>query len=111
MENWIKNYLADKDEESWCHFLMILWSLWKRRNDVVWKKIAHTEQGVRRCAESTLHGWREAQIQKGGAQSHLQRPEERWKSPRSGWVKVNVDAATNEEGGIRAWAWGSGGSW
>ncbi|CAH9129020.1 unnamed protein product [Cuscuta epithymum] len=105
LENWIKEVLTGMDEEGWCRFLMILWSLWKRRNAVVWKNVSQEDMGVRQCAEATLQSWREVQTTGQQVGIRAEHSEDKWRSPRPGWIKINVDAAVDEQGGVRAWGW------
>ncbi|KAK1360378.1 hypothetical protein POM88_044852 [Heracleum sosnowskyi] len=75
---------------------MLLWSVWKARNMVVWHDTyLHVEEVVR-TTHFTLDQWLEAQAKKfvpfvGGL--HVMDDKELWTKPEWQTIKINVDAA------------------
>ncbi|CAH9088173.1 unnamed protein product [Cuscuta epithymum] len=83
----------------------LMWGLWKRRNSVVWDGEWQGAAAVLSCCTNVWSAWQ--QVQKSGKKwrgpGRIQ--EDKWQRPKAGAIKMNVDAAVNEAGEIRAWGW------
>ncbi|CAH9140436.1 unnamed protein product [Cuscuta epithymum] len=91
-------------EEDLCKFIVCLWSIWKHQNNKVWKNADFCIRNVIVVGPAALGGWREAQLQRQitGNANH---EGAKWGKLGVGWIKVNVDAAINQQTGVRAWVW------
>ncbi|WCJ18734.1 hypothetical protein M5689_001063 [Euphorbia peplus] len=76
------------------------WSIWNQRNEAVWNdRVVHARIALHRSM-GLLRDYQQCQ-----ASANLQRMTpslphvDRWEFLKSRWVKVNIDAATNSEGG------------
>lgn len=76
---------------------LMCWNLWNRRNKWVWEKINVSGFGVRQGAMNLLSDWRNVQqeVTRNVVSSNTSLGH--WSKPPSGWVKVNIDAASFEE--------------
>ncbi|CAH9124076.1 unnamed protein product [Cuscuta epithymum] len=91
---WVQNIFDTQSEDRCNHFIVMLWSLWKARNEVVWRHNKMDHRAVMNCGAATLKGWQDAQLpggKKGGCKRLNSR--EKWQQPPVGCVKINVDAA------------------
>ena len=72
---------------------MILWFLWKRRNDLVWNGKRISDRGLINLIGVSLSQWQHAQTlfkTTGPMQSTC--VNQSWTKPDHGWIKCNVDA-------------------
>ncbi|KAJ9545522.1 hypothetical protein OSB04_025229 [Centaurea solstitialis] len=94
-------------------FVMILWSIWQRRNDIIWKDGPRDPNTVIRRAFSVLSDWSQSRILSSLDRNVPPIPcSDKWHPPRHGFNKCNVDAATfssNNRSGFGAIIRGSGG--
>ncbi|PNX87788.1 hypothetical protein L195_g043884, partial [Trifolium pratense] len=77
---------------------MLMWLLWKNRNNNVWN---NTKLSARQCGAQALYLWDEwAAVQKASANSQ-QQPElqqiDQWQPPTLARLKCNVDASFFDE--------------
>ncbi|CAH9139264.1 unnamed protein product [Cuscuta epithymum] len=85
---------------------MALWGVWNRRNSFVWNDDWQQTAGLLNGCASVLRAWRDAQQQVAGVGSSSGGSSSAgWVKPRSGRIKVNVDAALDLTKDIRAWSW------
>ncbi|CAH9101176.1 unnamed protein product [Cuscuta europaea] len=85
-------------------FLMLLWSIWQARNEVLWKKSPAGVGSIIAVADAFLDGWRRAQMTASIVGSIAAAPKH-WIKPREGRLKVNVDAAVKVEGDCSRLGW------
>ena len=73
---------------------MILWSLWNSRNDLIWNRWRKSSNWIFHAAFHTLIQWQQARVPPVPQRSHKDVSSSlRWKKPKPGWVKCNIDAA------------------
>jgi ABC-type anion transport system duplicated permease subunit len=83
------------DNEQQKLFSVILWSLWKCRNNQVWDNVTDTAQTVCERAQHLLMSWKTAQQVRSLATTSLPTVTHRseWTRPSSGRYKCNIDAS------------------
>lgn len=93
--------LASLPDDQRCRFAMMIWCLWKRRNEKVWEGIEKPAQISLQCSFDFFLGWQHAQRSKlAHSQAatvrnrHIHTP---WTCPDSGSLKCNVDAGIFED--------------
>ncbi|CAH9088403.1 unnamed protein product [Cuscuta epithymum] len=99
VEEWVKTIFSSQTEDDICKFLTMLWSIWKARNELIWKNKHFKADHVGIIG---LQGWRAVRtetnkvvgVNEGGS---------RWSKPEHNVIKINVDAATDARRGRRAW--------
>jgi hypothetical protein len=75
-------------------FSVMVWSLWKRRNNQVWENITELNQTVCERAKHLLIGWRNAQQVRSLINTPQPPPQPtRWIKPAYGRYKCNIDAS------------------
>ncbi|CAH9070740.1 unnamed protein product [Cuscuta epithymum] len=57
-EEWLQQVFSRLDEEGISKVIMLLWSIWKSRNGIVWRGESFSVTGVQRAADSLLKSWR-----------------------------------------------------
>lgn len=79
-------------------FLMILWSIWYRRNDILWNNGPREASLVVRRANQIFSDWKASKKVPLVVNDPLMRPNRTaWSPPRRGFLKCNVDAATFQQ--------------
>lgn len=83
------------------YFSMVLWSLWKKRNDKVWENKVVSHSHVIRRAWDYLHSWKWARRRQADPPlADIQVNNTIWEPPPMGYLKCNVDAYFWENYGI-----------
>jgi hypothetical protein len=73
-------------------FSIMVWSIWKRKNNQVWDNITDSDQIVCERAMHLITSWRNAQNLRALANSVQQVPQQaEWRKPISGRYKCNID--------------------
>ncbi|CAH9080424.1 unnamed protein product [Cuscuta epithymum] len=96
VEEWLQQVFSRLDEEGISKVIMLLWSIWKSRNGIVWRGESFSVTRVQRAADTLLKSWRA--VHEGDSRlvrSSTMQSEQKWQSPEEDQVKVNVDAAHN----------------
>ena len=78
-----------------CHAIMICWTLWINRNNIVWKNHKWSLVQILTTANRRFTQWNEAQRVKlriNDTVCHLQRQLAIWERPEDGMLKLKVDA-------------------
>ncbi|KAJ9554109.1 hypothetical protein OSB04_018154 [Centaurea solstitialis] len=89
----IFKFLHDHSGHDGDSFLMLLWSIWHRRNDIVWNDGPRDPSPVIRRAFCLLSEWRaKRSLTMISSGSHDQPNTDSWKPPRPDFLKCNVDA-------------------
>ncbi|XP_050222053.1 uncharacterized protein LOC126672150 [Mercurialis annua] len=82
-----------KEKKTIC--VMVMWSVWQARNNLLWNKVKETSKQVVNRATKILHHWQA--VQKAPMVSVLNNDFEggatTWETPNEGCLKINVDAA------------------
>ncbi|XP_050223218.1 uncharacterized protein LOC126673217 [Mercurialis annua] len=90
--NWLDSSRNANRKEM---FIMVLWSVWHARNNLLWNDVKESPKQVVNRASSVLHQWQ--MVQKASMQVVLENEFGggllSWEKPKEGWSKVNVDAA------------------
>lgn len=73
---------------------MTLWSLWTKRNTLLWDYRRETNPEVIHRGKALVSMWELARNHKPTVEDHqtIQQPV-KWSAPPPGWVKCNIDAA------------------
>nr|GLL31242.1 uncharacterized protein LOC109164833 [Ipomoea trifida] len=85
--------------------IMICWYLWVGRNNKVWRNISTTAVQTIERASSYLRDWKEITDSEQPSRAHADIFEINWRKPQPGWVKLNVDAAIDVNGGRMGFRW------
>ncbi|KAM6557685.1 hypothetical protein CsatB_004704 [Cannabis sativa] len=88
-------YKGDAIEE----VLMVSWSIWKARNNIVWNNKTTTAAEVVFTAHQVLDQWKHAQscrFEPLHLSSNISSSSDNWTKPVEGTIKINVDGATFE---------------
>jgi ribonuclease HI len=86
--------LHNLNQEQQANFSVLLWSIWKRRNNKVWNNISETNTTVCERARHFITSWKQAQQIRSSAnisqpiQQHIH-----WEKPSRGRYKCNIDAS------------------
>lgn len=86
---------------------MMLWSIWRGRNDLVWKQKGLQVRDIVVSARMVLNQWKKAQDRTFDNFMGLitdKDGREQWELPKANTVKVNCDAATFDEPGSHSYA-------
>jgi ribonuclease HI len=85
------------------NIVTIMWSIWKAKNLKLWQQVSDTTVTILERARHLLDGWRNANRKQAPIRqdnssafpsvSHLGDTNSRWRKPRSGRYKCNVDAS------------------
>lgn len=89
-------------------FGMLLWSIWKRRNERLWEHKTNLPRLVVDRSKYYLHEWNffnKDCEQNGGVMRHTPVASNRYTTPNMGCVKVNIDAAFNCSIGKVGFGW------
>ncbi|XP_063936295.1 uncharacterized protein LOC135147291 [Daucus carota subsp. sativus] len=93
---WLNIVMDQYDNSGLAKLVMLLWSVWKARNMVVWHETYLHVDEVIRTAQFTLDHWMEAQLKyftPSIAFKHAKDGSERWTKPDMNTIKINVDSA------------------
>ncbi|KAM1259168.1 hypothetical protein ACFX13_039386 [Malus domestica] len=84
-------------KESFELLLVLVWSIWKVRNDFIWNGVEVSPLDTQIKAQTWLvefKKWNEAAPHNSLARTN------KWQPPASGWIKCNFDASWDEQGSI-----------
>ena len=79
-----------------CQAIMICWTLWINRNNIVWKNHKWSPMQILTTANRRFTQWNEAQrvrLRVNDTVCHFQRQPTIWERPVDGMLKLNVNAA------------------
>ncbi|CAJ2668017.1 unnamed protein product [Trifolium pratense] len=78
---------------------MLLWVLWKNRNNSVWEDIKESGQVLGAKAMHLWQEWKAVQCTTSNknTQPELQQQHTQWQRPQFGWFKCNVDAGFHND--------------
>ncbi|XP_074346541.1 uncharacterized protein LOC141685331 [Apium graveolens] len=96
-EETIKRVFQTTTKEKSVMFSLLCWGLWMRRNKWVWEKINMSVFGVKHMAINFLSTLNRANARDTQQKNRQIEQAKSWSRPLDGWVKVNNDAACNQE--------------
>jgi hypothetical protein len=86
--------LHNLNQEQQANFSVLLWSIWKRRNNKVWNNISETNTTVCERARHLITSWKQAQQIRSSANiSQLIQQHIHWEKPSHEEYKCNIDAS------------------
>ena len=94
--DWLQGAMNMYDNLRLAKLVMLLWSVWKARNTVVWHDTYLHVDEVIRTAQITLDQWLEAQLRNftpSVVSLNARDGSELWTKPDINTIKINVDAA------------------
>lgn len=96
--------LKNSDEQRKTTAAMLLWSIWKRRNEKLWNNNDISALISTRLAMEYLHNWKAARLfldistmYNSSVAVEQEQTQQRWQRPNAGRLKCNVDAAIFKE--------------
>ncbi|XVF86886.1 hypothetical protein PTKIN_Ptkin18bG0076900 [Pterospermum kingtungense] len=86
-------------------FVMLLWSIWRRRNVLLWQQIETSIDATINMALLVLADWLQVKKLDWKGVGYVQHTggEQVWQRPRSSFLKCNVDASLFCEYSITSW--------
>ncbi|KAK6126239.1 hypothetical protein DH2020_040011 [Rehmannia glutinosa] len=86
--------LAHKDKGPISKFVMMLWSIWRQMNEILWNNAKKSLVGTVRIAECVLKEWLKFKCRnEAESATTIDRNMVQWTKPSNTWMKCNVDAA------------------
>ncbi|CAL1358763.1 unnamed protein product [Linum trigynum] len=95
--SWLCAVMDQVEDEVLEKLGIILWSIWNERNNKMFNRKKAEEWKV---VGRALNYWEEYKAQHKLKKEEGPKWKHTWEKPPAGWVKMNVDAAVLEEGGI-----------
>ncbi|KAM1938401.1 hypothetical protein FF1_016004 [Malus domestica] len=92
---WLINMAKQVTLESFELLLVLVWSVWKVHNDVLWTGVDFSPLDVQLKAQTWLSEFKKWNVAPMPAESVR---DLKWKHPDFGWIKCNFDAAWEENG-------------
>jgi hypothetical protein len=96
-ENLCFSILAAAQEPIKSDIVMVLWCVWKRRNEKIWEEVEKPASLSIQSARELLFQWREVRKDGTAARTASTTTIVRWQPSEEGTVKCNVDAALFNE--------------
>lgn len=93
----LKREFIGGNREKWAKIGLMCWGLWTRRNTWIWDKKPLSVFGVRSMALNLLQEWQQSQENAGKGDKGIQQRNRKWCKPPEGWVKINLDAACQNQ--------------
>lgn len=90
----LKRVWDNSTQEQFVMVGLFCWSLWGRRNKWVWDKVQVSVFGAKSNALNLLNDWRQARQEIHRPKPTSVNNSRTWNAPPTGWVKINIDAAT-----------------
>ncbi|XP_074362809.1 uncharacterized protein LOC141718821 [Apium graveolens] len=105
--NWLSVVIQKCTNRKLQEVVMVCWSMWHNRNEIVWNQRGGEGSEVCRSAKALLNQWQNAQDKSFDNFLGFMNQEdgkERWEQPHEGTVKINVDAAIFENFNTYCWS-------
>ncbi|XP_074359589.1 uncharacterized protein LOC141699273 [Apium graveolens] len=105
--NWLSAMIQKCINRKLQEVVMVCWSMWHNRNEIVWNQRGGEGSEVCRSAKALLNQWQNAQDKSFDNFLDFMNQEddkERWEQPQEGTVKINVDAAIFENFNTYCWS-------
>lgn len=95
IREWMGMILQHHNQEEAELFAVILWKIWGSRNAFIFEKIHYSPDYCYSKANDLLLEYRKANVM--AEKDKIGRAKAAWTPPGAGFIKVNVDAAVNEQ--------------
>ncbi|CAN0878470.1 Putative ribonuclease H protein At1g65750 [Linum grandiflorum] len=93
-QEWIMLVLKELNDPQRRQLFAVMWSIWKERNERVWKSSSRTAHLVVRAANEEVANWVAAQARRTNAPTMENGGRcYKWHPPKAQFLKCNVDAA------------------
>ncbi|XVF50659.1 hypothetical protein PTKIN_Ptkin04bG0119700 [Pterospermum kingtungense] len=92
--DWLEKNLSRGSNDDHASVVMVIWQIWRNRNDVVWKGRRGSASHLVHAGLNFLQQWVMAQsLLRGTGMNAGVIGDMKWQKPPSGSIKCNVDAA------------------
>ncbi|CAN0915917.1 Putative ribonuclease H protein At1g65750, partial [Linum grandiflorum] len=91
---WIFHILQTGAEFNIQRAAMVVWAVWRERNERIWNFVASTSNTIIWRAAMDLEDWVEAHKRQSGQGKRTALEFQKWHAPKPGMFKCNVDIAT-----------------
>ncbi|GAU36575.1 hypothetical protein TSUD_362450 [Trifolium subterraneum] len=94
IEDEIHIFFSNESSDIVGRVVMLLWCIWKNRNDKLWNDNVQTPRQIGRYAFDAWNDWYSVHKLQSNSESRTTEADlVRWEKPALGWVKCNVDVA------------------
>ncbi|XP_075483817.1 uncharacterized protein LOC142523975 [Primulina tabacum] len=96
---WLFQILSKAPETAMDKIAMVLWGIWRARNEKLWNRISNTAHQVVDSAMQLLSDWKGVRGIEGSNEANRQQSNQSytWKKPQAPTFKCNVDATLQNE--------------
>lgn len=107
MQSWAEEVLQHSRRNVTNKIFMLAWSIWKNRNEIVWKQKGKDYEEIVKSGVQVLNNWESAQDKSFDPSIGFLTQSDgdvHWRQPQQGAVKVNIDAAIFTESSYYSYA-------
>lgn len=103
--DWINDVFKSLKVDQMELFVMLCWNLWLARNDTVWRNHVITANTIALKTKIFLNEWKEITKENLSTNEGSSSQRARWSRPEVGWLKLNVDAAMDNQTRTMGFGW------
>lgn len=94
---WVDNNFNRLYERACCNLVMISWKLWETHNEKIWNNRIISRETIVEEVIHFLTNWVNLNHDSRSATVVRESQVDKWTTPPSAWLKMNVDATINTE--------------